>query len=50
MSEADEPRTASEPRCTGLGDGASGFAVVGLDSDAELILFLPMGAYRRRLT
>jgi hypothetical protein len=24
--------------------------VVGLDSDAELILFLPMGAYRRRLT
>ena len=37
QSEAHEPRTASEPCCAGLGDGAGGTAVVGLDSDAGLI-------------
>ena len=32
----NEPRTASEPRCVGLGDGSGGSAVAGLDPDAAL--------------
>jgi hypothetical protein len=44
QSGADEPRAASEPRCVGLGDGASGSAVVGLDPDAGLTLLSDRGA------
>ena len=44
QSGADERRAASEPRCVGLGDGASGSAVVGLDPDAGLTLLSDRGA------
>ena len=42
--EADQPGTASKPCCVGLGDGAGGGALVGLDSDAGLTLLSDRGA------
>ena len=54
QSGADEPRTASKPCCAGSGDGAGGFAVVGLDPDAGLIAALllhhPAHAALRRVS
>lgn len=44
QSERDEPRTASESCRAGLGDGASGGALVGVDSDAGLTLLSDRGA------
>ena len=44
QSERDESRTASKPCCVGLGDGAGGGALVGLDSDAGLTLLSDRGA------